>query len=150
MTETSTSQAVQLGTNLQFLNRIFQNPNSKCLLGCAQPLSFCIVRCRLRVCSNTSITKKDSLGLFHKGRILGYLRLSGLHFFSATLFLCKEQFYIFLCSKKLLHFFFRLAIVWVARFLFCQQLGIFRVQRLTLGNFFKSASSNAPLQLCAA
>ena len=36
MTETSTSQAVQLGTNLRFLNRIFQNPNSKCLLGCAQ------------------------------------------------------------------------------------------------------------------
>ena len=34
--ETSTSQAVQLGTNLRFLNRIFQNPNSKCLLGCAQ------------------------------------------------------------------------------------------------------------------
>ena len=86
---------------------------------------------------NTSITKKDSLGLFHKGRILGYLRLSGLHFFSATLFLCKEQFYIFLCSKKLLHFFFRLAIVWVARFLFCQQLGIFRVQRLDLGEFFQ-------------
>ena len=68
---------------------------------------------------NTSITKKDSLGLFHKGRILGYLRLSGLHFFSATLFLCKEQFYIFLCTKKLLHFFFRFAIVRVARFLFC-------------------------------
>lgn len=34
--ETPTSQAVQLGTNLRFLNRIFQNPNSKCLLGCAQ------------------------------------------------------------------------------------------------------------------
>ena len=34
--ETSTSQAVQLGINLRFLNRIFQNPNSKCLLSCAQ------------------------------------------------------------------------------------------------------------------
>ena len=32
----STPQAVQAGTNLRFLNRIFQNPNSKCLLGCAQ------------------------------------------------------------------------------------------------------------------
>ena len=30
------SQAGQVGTNLQFLNLIFQNPNSKCLLGCAQ------------------------------------------------------------------------------------------------------------------
>ena len=86
---------------------------------------------------NTSITKKDSLGLFHKGRILGYLRLSGLHFFSATLFLCKEQFYIFLCTKKLLHFFFRFAIVRVARFLFCQQLGIFCIQLFDLGERFQ-------------
>ena len=30
------SQAGQVGTNLQFLNLIFQNPNSKCLLVCAQ------------------------------------------------------------------------------------------------------------------
>ena len=85
---------------------------------------------------NTSITKKDSLGLFHKGRILGYLRLSGLHFFSATLFLCKEQFYIFLCTKKFLHFFFRFTIIQVYCFLFCQQLGIFRVQLLDRGEFF--------------
>ena len=86
---------------------------------------------------NTSITKKDSLGLFHKGRILGYLRLSGLHFFNATLFLCKEQFYIFLCTKKLLHFFFRFAVVRVACLLFCQQLGIFFIQRLDLGERFQ-------------
>ena len=29
-------QAVRAGTNSRFLNWIFQNPNSKCLLGCAQ------------------------------------------------------------------------------------------------------------------
>ena len=82
---------------------------------------------------NTSITKKDSLGLFHKGRILGYLRLSGLHFFSATLFLIEEKLNIFLRSKKLLHFFFRFAIVRIACFLFCQQLRIFCIQLPDLG-----------------
>ena len=32
-------QAVQVGTNLRFLNRIFQNPNSKCLLENPKPLN---------------------------------------------------------------------------------------------------------------
>ena len=33
---TQCQQAVRAGTNSRFLNRIFWNPNSKCLLGCAQ------------------------------------------------------------------------------------------------------------------
>ena len=53
------------------------------------------------------------------------------------LFLIEEKLNVFLRSKKLLHFFFRLAIVRVARFLFCQQLGILRVQLLDLGERFQ-------------
>ena len=101
------------------------------------PLSFRIVRCRLRVCSKHFYNKKDSLGLFHEGRVLGYLRLSGLRFFGAALFLCKEQFYVSLCTKKLLHFFFRFTIVRVECFLFRQQLGIFRIQFFHLGELFQ-------------
>ena len=100
----------------------------KILVGlCPNPICSASCRCRLRVCSKHFYNKKDSLGLFHEGRILGYLHLSGLRFFCAALFLCKEQFYISLCTKKLLHFFFRFSIVRVACFLFCQQVGIFRV-----------------------
>ena len=100
----------------------------KMLVGlCPNPICSASCRCRLRVCSKHFYNKKDSLGLFHEGRILGYLHLSGLRFFCAALFLCKEQFYISLCTKKLLHFFFRFSIVRVACFLFCQQVGIFRV-----------------------
>ena len=91
------------------------------------PLHSAPFRCRLRVCSKHFYNKKDSLGLFHNRRILGCRCLSRLHFFCAALFLCKEQFYISLCTKKLLHFFFRFSIVRVACFLFCQQVGIFRV-----------------------
>ena len=101
---------------------------AKMLVGlCPNPICSASCRCRLRVCSKHFYNKKDSLGLFHEGRILGYLHLSGLRFFCAALFLCKEQFYISLCTKKLLHFFFRFSIVRVACFLFCQQVGIFRV-----------------------
>ena len=100
----------------------------KMLVGlCPNPICSASCRCRRRVCSKHFYNKKDSLGLFHEGRILGYLHLSGLRFFCAALFLCKEQFYISLCTKKLLHFFFRFSIVRVACFLFCQQVGIFRV-----------------------
>ena len=100
----------------------------KMLVGlCPNPICSASCRCRLRVCSKHFYNKKDSLGLFHEGRILGYLHLSGFRFFCAALFLCKEQFYISLCTKKLLHFFFRFSIVRVACFLFCQQVGIFRV-----------------------
>ena len=53
------------------------------------------------------------------------------------LFLIEEKRNIFLRSKKLLHFFFRFAIVRVACFLFCQQLGILRVQLLDLGERFQ-------------
>ena len=53
------------------------------------------------------------------------------------LFLIEEKLNIFLCSKKLLHFFFRFAIVWVAHFLFCQQLGIFCIQLFDLGERFQ-------------
>ena len=48
------------------------------------------------------------------------------------LFLIEETLNIFLRSKKLLHFFFRLAIARVARFLFCQQLGIFCCQPMLM------------------
>ena len=53
------------------------------------------------------------------------------------LFRIEEKLNIFLRSKKLLHFFFRFAVVRVACFLFCQQLGIFRVQLFDLGEFFQ-------------
>ena len=104
---------------------------------CPNPICSASCRCRLHVCSKHFYNKKDSLGLFHEGRILGYLHLSGLRFFCAALFLCKEHFYVSLCTKKLLHFFFRFAVVRVAYFLFCQQLGIFRIQLLDLGEFFQ-------------
>ena len=95
---------------------------AKCLLSCAQnPICSASCRCRLRVCSKHFYNKKDSLGLFHNRRILGCRCLSRLHFFCAALFFCKEQFYISLRTKKLLHFLFRFAIVRVAYFLFCQQ-----------------------------
>lgn len=66
----------------------------------------------------------ERVGLFHNRRILGYRRLSRLRFFCAALFLCKEQFCVSLCTKKLLHLFFRFAIVRVECFLFCQQFGV--------------------------
>ena len=101
---------------------------AKMLVGlCPNPICSASCRCRRRVCSKHFYNKKDSLGFFHEGRILGYLHLSGLHFFGNALFLCKEHFYVSLCTKKLLHFFFRFAVVRVACFLFCQQVGIFRV-----------------------
>ena len=53
------------------------------------------------------------------------------------LFLIEEKLNIFLRSKKLLHFFFRFAVVRVACLLFCQQLGIFFIQRLDLGERFQ-------------
>ena len=94
----------------------------KMLVGlCPNPICSASCRCRLRVCSKHFYNKKDSLGLFHNRRILGCRCLSRLHFFCAALFFCKEQFYISLCTKKLLHFLFRFAIVRVACFLFCQQ-----------------------------
>ena len=106
----------------------FSKSKFKMLVGlCPNPICSASCRCRLRVCSKHFYNKKDSLGLFHEGRILGYLHLSGFRFFCAALFLCKEQFYISLCTKKLLHFFFRFSIVRVACFLFCQQVGIFHV-----------------------
>ncbi len=111
---------------------------AKMLVGlCPNPICSASCRCRLRVCSKLFYNKKDSLGLFHEGRILGYLHLSGLHFFGTALFLCKEQFNIFLRTKKFLHFFFRFAVVRVGCFLFCQQFGIFRVQLLDLGERFQ-------------
>ena len=79
---------------------------AKMLVGlCPNPICSASCRCRLRVCSKHFYNKKDSLGFFHEGRILGYLHLSGLHFFGNALFLCKEHFYVSLCTKKLLHFF---------------------------------------------
>lgn len=53
------------------------------------------------------------------------------------LFLIEEKLNIFLRSKKLLHFFFRFAVVRVARFLFCQQFGIFCIQLFDLGERFQ-------------
>ena len=111
---------------------------AKMLVGlCPNPICSASCRCRRRVCSKHFYNKKDSLGFFHEGRILGYLHLSGLHFFGNALFLCKEHFYVSLCTKKLLHFFFRFAVVRVACFLFCQQLGIFRIQLLDLRQLLK-------------
>ena len=130
-------QAGRAGTNSRFLNQIFQIQIQNACWAVPNPLSFRIVRCRLRVCSKHFYNKKDSLGLFHEGRVLGYLRLSGLRFFGAALFLCKEQFYVSLCTKKLLHFFFRFTIVRVECFLFRQQLGIFRIQFFHLGELFQ-------------
>lgn len=120
-------QAGRAGTNSRFLNQIFQIQIQNACWAVPNPLHSAPFRCRLRVCSKHFYNKKDSLGLFHNRRILGCRCLSRLHFFCAALFLCKEQFYISLCTKKLLHFFFRFSIVRVACFLFCQQVGIFRV-----------------------
>ena len=117
-----------------------QTPFLRCkmLVGlCPIPFYSASFRCRLRVCSKHFYNKKDSLGLSHEGRILGYRRLSGFRFFSAVLFFCKEQFYVSPRTKKFLHFFFRFAVVRVECFLFCQQFGIFRVQLLDLGKRFQ-------------
>ena len=53
------------------------------------------------------------------------------------LFLIEEKFNIFLRSKKLLHFFFRFAVVRIACFLICQQHGIFFIQLFDLGERFQ-------------
>lgn len=85
---------------------------------------------------NTFITK-DSLGFFHKGRALGYLRLSGLRFFGAALFLflCKEQFYVSLHEEAPA---FLLSLYdSPGRALLRQQLGIFRIQFFHLGELFQ-------------
>ena len=104
----------------------FSNPNSKCLLGCAQtPFDLHRADAGRAFVPNTSITKKDSLGLSHNGRILGCHRLSGLCFFDGVLFFCKEQFYVTLRTKKFLHLVFRFTVIRVGCFLFRQQLGIF-------------------------
>ena len=97
-------------------SRAFADTNAillcKMLVGlCPNPSCSASCRCRLRVSSKHFYNKKDSLGFFHEGRILGYRRLSGFRFFGASLFLCKEQFCVSLCTKKLLHFFFRFAVV---------------------------------------
>ena len=111
---------------LAIFESYFSNPNSKCLLGCAQP-PFDLHRADAgrAFVPNTSITKKDSLGLSHNGRILGCHRLSGLCFFDGVLFFCKEQFYVTLRTKKFLHLVFRFTVIRVGCFLFRQQLGIF-------------------------
>ena len=84
-----------------------------------------------------TVSRQFILSDERKSRKVFRLPLSGLHFFGTALFLCKKYFYVSLCTKKFLHFFFRFAIVRVACFLFCQQLGIFRVQLLDLGEFFQ-------------
>lgn len=71
------------------------------------------------------------------GRFLGSIRLPGLGFLCGVFFLCKKSFYIFLCANQLLHLIPYLAVVRVSCFLFCQQLGIFRIQLLDLGEFFQ-------------
>ena len=58
------------------------------------PLHSAPFRCRLRVFSKRFYNKKDSLGLSHEGRVLGYRRSTGFRFFSPVLFFCKEQFYV--------------------------------------------------------
>ena len=104
----------------------FSNQNSNCLLGCAQtPFDLHRADAGRALVPNTSITKKDSLGLSHNGRILGCHRLSGLCFFDGVLFFCKEQFYVTLRTKKFLHLVFRFTVIRVGCFLFRQQLGIF-------------------------
>ena len=104
----------------------FSNQNSNCLLGCAQtPFDLHRADAGRAFVPNTSITKKDSLGLSHNGRILGCHRLSGLCFFDGVLFFCKEQFYVTLRTKKFLHLVFRFTVIRVGCFLFRQQLGIF-------------------------
>lgn len=104
----------------------FSNQNSNCLFGCAQtPFDLHRADAGRAFVPNTSITKKDSLGLSHNGRILGCHRLSGLCFFDGVLFFCKEQFYVTLRTKKFLHLVFRFTVIRVGCFLFRQQLGIF-------------------------
>ena len=111
---------------LAIFESYFSNPNSKCLLGCAQtPFDLHRADAGRAFVPNTSITKKDSLGLSHNGRILGCHRLSGLCFFDGVLFFCKEQFYVTLRTKKFLHLVFRFTVIRVGCFLFRQQLGIF-------------------------
>jgi len=52
---------------LAIFESYFSNPNSKCLLGCAQtPFDLHRVDAGCAFVPNTSITKKDSLGLSHK------------------------------------------------------------------------------------
>ena len=112
----------------------------KMLVGlCPNPICSASCRCRLRVCSKHFYNKKDSLGLFHEGRILGYLHLSGFRFFCAALLLCKEQFYIFLSFHQLLHLVPCLAVVWVCFFLLFQKFSVFDVQVLSLWQLFQSS-----------
>ena len=84
-----------------------------------------------------TVSRQFILSDERKSRKVFRLPLSGLHFFGTALFLCKKYFYVSLCTKKFLHFFFRFAIVRVACFLCCQQLGIFRVQLFDLGKRFQ-------------
>ena len=83
---TQLSQAVRVGTNSRFLNRIFQNPNSKCLLGCAQT-PFVLHRADAggAFVPNAFITKRrDKTRVLLKERTLVCRRLSRL--FSVLLF----------------------------------------------------------------
>ena len=79
-------QAVRAGTNSRFLNRIFQNPNSKCLLGCAQtPFVLHRADAGCAFVPNTFITKRrDKTRVLLKGRALVCRCLMGLCFFSAA------------------------------------------------------------------
>lgn len=116
----------------------FSKSKFKMLVGlCPIPYRSASCRCRLRVCSKHSYNKKDSLGLSHNGRILGCHRISGMCFWNVLLFFGKEQFYISLCTEKLLHLFFRFAVVRIGCFLFRQQLGIFRIQFFHLVELFQ-------------
>ena len=69
-------------------------------------------------------------------RILGDFRLSGLLLFLCVFFFCEEQFNIFLCLYKLLHFFSCLAIVRVGCFLLGQKIGILCIQCFDLRQLF--------------
>ena len=68
---------------------------------------------------------------------LGCHRSSRLLFLGGVLFFCKEQFYVALRTKKFLHLVFRFAVVRVSCFLIRQQLGIFCIQFLDLGELFQ-------------
>ena len=84
-----------------------------------------------RLCEDWLVTQ-DRQEPTIKGQALGGLGLSGLFFFLAVLFLCKEQLHILLRFYDLLHLIPCLSVLWIECFFLGEQSRILRVQLLYL------------------
>ena len=88
-------QAGRAGTNSRFLNRIFQIQIQNACWAVPNPPSFCIVRCRLRVCSKHFYNKK------RQPRTLPQRKNPRLSAFIGNVFL---EWSSFLRQRTILHF----------------------------------------------